>query len=289
MTKIKWIIQDVGMIVSQIYRKYDALEYLNENVSGIGVIKNDPYISGLGDAIEDDINTKYVLLSGVRVLNLLKEANHISDVVEFPTQFQLDNSDVILKNLIDGLFYDFEKFDQKHYGALNLPLLNNEAMYIPLKDNLDTSFNEDKFIKPTRDLKAFDAGILKAGTTIGDYVHSINRQRFYMEENIVISETKTIIDEYRFFIVNNEVVAGSAYRQNKIAQVNALVPDIVFSYAKKYSKLYKPADIFTMDLAVLDNGDIKIIEYNCFNCSGVYLCDMVETFKSIRKYIETKN
>lgn len=284
----KWLIQDVGLIVSQMYRKYDALKELSENISGIGVIANHKYITGLEDAIEDDLNTKYVFLSGVKVLNLLKNAKNISDVVENPTDFHLENSDAILKALLDGFFYDYEKFDQAYYGSLGLPLLNDKAIYIPIKENLKTSFDTDKFIKPSRDLKAFDAGILKKNQTVENFIMNTSRQRFYIDENLVVSDVIEIIDEYRFFVVDKEVITGSAYRLNGSVGESTKVDDIVFSVAKKYAKLYQPESVFTMDLARLKDGTIKIIEYNCFNCSGVYLCDLIKTYKSIKTYLENK-
>lgn len=286
--KFKWLIQDVSLTVSQMYRKYDALNSMNEKVSGIGVIANFPYITGLEDAIEEDLDTKYIILGGVKVLNLLKNAKSIKDIVQYPTEYQIKNGDIILKALVEGIFYDFEKFDQKYYGNLNLPLLNKDAEYISLIDNLNTSFNVDKFIKPTRDLKAFDAGIIKKGTKLKDYIKDKNRQRFYLEEYIVVSDVKVMNDEYRFFVVNNKVVAGSAYRVNGKVGENITVPKAVFKKAEEYVKLYQPSDIFTIDLSRDVDGLVSIIEYNCFNCSGVYLCDLLKTYEALKEYFEKK-
>lgn len=285
MKKIKWLIQDVGMKVSQLHRKFDALEYLGEDLGCIGVIPDHPYITNLENVIEEDLETKYVLLSGVKVLNLLKKANHISEVVEYPTDFQRKHSREILDALIEGVFYDYEKFDQAYYAELDLPLLNSDAEYIPVELNLNTTFSEDKFVKPSRDLKAFDAGILSAGQTVKQYIESKPRQRFYLEEKLVVSSVKEIVDEYRFFVVNKEVVGGSAYRENGVVGVNAFLSETIWNYADKYALLYQPADIFTMDLVKLKNSDIRIVEYNCFNCSGVYLCDMINTFRKIKEHI----
>jgi hypothetical protein len=286
--KIKWLIQDVGLIVSQMYRKFDALKYMDEKISGIGVVANCQYISGLEDAIENDLDTKYVLLTGVKVLNLLKSAKTISDVLEFPTEFHIENSEVILKALVEGMYYDYTKFDQAYYGELDLPLLNQSAIYVPIKENLKKSFSEDKFVKPSRDLKAFDAGILKAGETIEEFVMSKSRQRFFLEEKLVVSDVLEMRDEYRFFVVEDKVVAGSAYRVGGKVGENAIVPEIVMRKAREYALLYKPADVFTMDLARLNDDSIKVIEYNCFNCSGVYLCDLVETYGAIKNYLKNK-
>lgn len=284
----KWLIQDVSLTVSQMYRKYDALDSMNENVSGIGVIADFQYITGLEDAIEEDLDTKYIILGGVKILNLLKNAKSIKDIVQYPTEYQVNNGDIILKSLIKGIFYDFEKFDQKYYGNLNLPLLNKDAEYISLADNLNTSFNVDKFIKPTRDLKAFNAGIIEKGVKLKDYIKDKNRQRFYLEEDIVVSDVKTMNDEYRFFVVNNKVVTGSAYRVNGKVGENIIVPNDVYIKAEEYIKLYQPSDIFTMDLSRDINGVISIIEYNCFNCSGVYLCDLLKTYEAIKEYFISK-
>jgi len=288
MLQVKWLIQDVGMKVSQIYLKYDALQFLGEEVANIGVIANYEYISGLSEAINEDINTKYVFLAGVKALNLLRKANHISDVIEFPTEFQINNSDQLLSNLISGFFYDFQNFDQQYYGKLDLPLINHEAEYIPLKECLQTTFNVDKFIKPSTDLKAFDAGILPFGNTIESFVLSKPRQRFFMEETLVISNVIKIKEEYRFFVVNGKVISGSAYRLNYIVEINSVVPENIVNIAQEFADLYHPSDIFTLDLAVTEDDQIRIVEYNCFNCSGVYLCDMTKVFKAIKEYILNK-
>lgn len=286
--KFKWLIQDVGLRALQMYRKFDALDFMNENISGVGVIPDYPYISGLEDAIEDDLETVYIILGGVKILNLLKAANSIADVVQYPSEFQIKNSAKILKALTNGIFYDFERFDQKYYGNLGLPLLNENAEYIPLADNLETSFSVDKFIKPTRDLKAFDAGIIKAGEKLGKYVKYKNRQRFYLEEDIVVSDVIEMCDEFRFFVIDKKVVTGSAYRRNGVLGEDRVVPRDVFLKAEEYAKMYQPIDIFTMDLARLSDGSIKIIEYNCFNCSGVYLCNLLRTYEEIKKYLKNK-
>lgn len=286
--KIKWMIQDVNMRESQLKRKFDALQSLREEMHPIGVMKHYDYITGLSEAIGEDIESEYVFLSGVKVLNILKKAKTISDVIEKPTDFQLEHGDLLLKKLVNGLFYDFINFDQKNYGLKNLPLLNSESMYLPLKDNMDTVFNEDKFIKPTRDLKAFDAAILKAGKTMNDLLKTVSRQRFYMEEDIVVAPLKKMKNEYRFFVIDDVVVAGSAYRVDGIAMVSEDVSDEVWEAAHKYAKLYKPNDVYTMDLALLEDDTISIIEYNCFNCSGVYLCDLEKTYIALRQFKEKR-
>lgn len=55
--------------------------------------------------------------------------------------------------------------------------------------------------------------------------------------------------------------------------------------AKSYAQLYQPHDIFTMDLAETPEG-VKIVEYNCWNGSGLYHCDKVLLFSCVQDFIK---
>lgn len=287
MKKIKWLIQDVGIRSNQLHRKFDALLYMNEEFSNIGVIPKKKYISGIEDIFEDK-NTIYILLSGTKALTLIDNAKNIKELSYFVEDYKDKELDICLDDLKKGMFYDNEKFDQEYYKDLGLPLLNDESIYMPIKDNLNTKFTEDKFIKPSQDLKAFTGGILKAGDTIEEFIKNRDRQPFFIEENAIIAPVKNIVNEYRFFIVNQKVSSYSSYVINGKPQETMYIHDHIIEKAEEYCKLYQPHDIFTMDLALLDNGDVKIVEYNCFNVSGVYLCDMVKTFTEIKEYMLSK-
>ncbi len=58
-----------------------------------------------------------------------------------------------------------------------------------------------------------------------------------------------------------------------IIKYDDFVPNYFKEKAIEYSKLYQPLDLFVMDLAETDSG-IKIVEYNCWNASGVYKCNL---------------
>lgn len=236
-------------------------------------------------AIEKD--TLYVFISGVKILNMLNEVKKISELNPELNCLSKEDNDLQLKRLREGVFYDIQKFDQAYYGNLNLPLLNNKSDYLPVINNMDTSFNEDKFIKPSRDLKAFEGGILKAGETIGSFIKNQQYQSFYKEEKVVVAECKTIYSEYRFFVVDKKIVGMSQYKLGNKVVINSFVPEYILNKAKEYCKLYQPHDIFTMDLADTKEG-IVIVEYNCFNASGFYACDMDYTFNAIENFLLKK-
>lgn len=287
MKKIKWLIQDVGIRYDQLNRKIEALVELNEDINFIGVIPKHPYITGIEENFSDK-DTIYVLLSGTKALSILYNAENLSEVSEYYNEYDSDKININIDNFKKGIFYDNKKFDQNFYKNLNLPLLNQDSLCIPIVDNLNKIFNTDKFIKPSRDLKAFTGGILYAGTSIEEYIKNTERQNFYIEEYAIIAPVKNIINEYRFFIVDGKVSSYSAYVINSVAKEDSYVPDFIIKKAEEYCTLFQPDDIFTMDLALLSNDEIKIVEYNCFNVSGVYLSNIKNTFIDIKNYIENK-
>lgn len=52
--------------------------------------------------------------------------------------------------------------------------------------------------------------------------------------------------------------------------------------AKEYAKLYSPSEIFVMDLGTV-GSEIRIIEYNCWNASGLYETNRVELYGRINE------
>jgi hypothetical protein len=264
---------------------YKALDDLNLNWSNFGVIPFTNEINNLEDILEKD--TLYIAISGVKVLNMLNNITELTELNNKLSNEQIANNDSQLMRLKNAVFYDIEKFDQAYYGTLGLPLLNDNSVYLPVIDNMDTSFEVDKFLKPSRDLKAFNGGILDAGMTIGEFIKGQQFQSYYKEENAVIADCKKIFAEYRFFIVDQEVVAMSQYKLGHTIVSNPNVPDFIIKKAKEYCKLYQPHDIFTMDLADTPDG-VSIVEYNCWNASGSYSCDLASTFNAIEKHMIKK-
>ncbi len=284
--KIKWIIQDVNMRFSRLNDMIDALQALNYDYTNFGIIPFTKNITNLENILEKD--TIYISLSGVKMLTLLQESNSLVDFNDLLTDEQIANSEHYIDALKNSIFYDIEKFDQSYYGKLDLPLLNNNADYIPIKDNLYLSFDTDKFVKPAKDLKAFNGGILKSGETFESFIKNQLHQAFYIEENMVVADLQHIFAEYRFFIVDQKVVSFSQYKLGQKVVSSPIVPDFIIKKAKEYAKLYQPSDIFTLDLADTESG-VKIVEYNCFNASGSYACDLIKTYKTINDYILEKS
>jgi hypothetical protein len=282
MKNLKWLVQSNGINFTQYSELFDKLKRQNYNTHDIGILSPNN-ITNLENILEP--NDFYIIRGGTRLLTILNNIENISECNEFLSNEQINNSNYYLNELKNAIDYDFEKFDQLYYKDLNLPLLNSTAQYTHYSECKDMSFKDNMFIKPSRDLKSFNGGILESGTTIKEYILNGPYQKEYINEVIILDKVKTINTEYRFFCIKDKIITGSLYKRNNILTKSNIIPNYILSKAEEYVKLYNPADIFVMDLCELSNTEIKIVEYNCWNCSGFYdsninkIIDSVSNFK----------
>jgi len=199
--------------------------------------------------IDNNLNHNLITIGGVSFLRMLN---------------QLPQS---LKSSVD---YDINLFDQNHYKTMDLPLLNNDAQYFSFNEIKDFVFENDMFVKPSKDIKSFNGGTIFVNETLNNYIYRTGGSLSKVEnEQILIAPLKKIFYEYRFFIHNDEILGASRYSWNYNYSEDPFVPDYIMDTAKEYAKLYNPTDIFVMDLAETDKG-IFIVEYQCWNISAFY-------------------
>lgn len=285
MKKILWLIQSTGLNSYHPHLNVEILTSLNFEFKDFGLIPFSKEITNLENILEKDLT--YIIRGGTKLLTSLSDIENLSELNDFLSEEQKELSSFYIKKLKEGIFYDIQAFDQEFYRHKSLPLLNATAEIIPYEDIKNTSFKEDMFIKPSRDLKAFNGGILEKEMTIKEFILNSMHQPFFEEEQIVISPLKNIYAEYRFFVVNKKVITGSQYRRGGYFNQSSLIDKIVFYVAQEYAELYQPAEIFTLDIAETKNG-FEIVEYNCFNASGLYHSDGKKLFFEINEYIKGK-
>lgn len=273
---VKWLIQDTSRIFSAIEQEVAPLRELGIEVIPFGIIPFTTQITGLEDL---DPNDDYIVRCGTKLISLL-----------FGTETVEGVTPEVLQKIRQGVCYDARNFDQQHYSTIKcIPVLNNDSEYLDLsvEKNLYASFSTDKFVKPSSDLKAFTAGILEAGEVLKYYIENQYHRPDYAQESVLVSSVKRVNEEYRFICLEGNVVGSSRYYKNGKLNVSSEVPRNVQVAAMKYACYYMPADIYTMDLAVTDDG-IKVVEYNCWNCSGLYAMDVKELFCAIHNHYVSK-
>lgn len=281
--KIKWLVQDVGKTI-MLNDNFNTLETIGANFYNFGVIENTTSITNL-DNILLDPEDNYIIRGGTKILHLLENYSDLETFCEYLSPFQIEHKEIFLQKLKSAIFYDRMHFDQAYYNQLDLPLLNQDAFFLPIKEHKNTCFDVPYFIKPSQDLKAFIPGILAPGQTIQHFIENSQHLKNYDHELALLSKVKHINKEYRFFVVDQQIVTGSQYKDADQIKYDSFVPSNILNIAKEYAKLYQPHAIFTMDLADTPEG-VKIVEYNCWNGSGLYHCDKVLLFTTVEDYIK---
>jgi len=281
--KVKWLVQREGFSMANREDTIEVLERFGFAHDSFGVQASSGKVLNLENILTDP-EERFVVRGGTRLFSLVKAAGAIGELGEQISPEQARYGAQYLHQLRRGIFYDEQKFDQAYYAGLGLPLLNSDAAMYPIAENLKRTFNCEKFIKPSKDEKAFEAGILAANETIEAFITRQPQARGWLDETAVIANCKAIIAEYRFFVVEGEVVTGSLYRFAGKANFSASIPDEVQAAAKAIARLYQPNAIFTLDLAETPEG-IRIIEYNCWNASRLYATDAARIFHAVHEYI----
>lgn len=270
--KMNKFIMQLSLRNHQLTSYVDALKNVGAEYDFYSIYSGTNMIDNLPDNFVDNSFIAFASIKGLRLSKELK-----------PEYF---GSEELFKRHAStyetAFFYeDADKFDQKYYKHLGLPLLNGNSIVIDLADNLDRTFETEVFIKPTSDLKGYVGGIIPVGTTIYDFIMTSSYMPHWKSESSLIAEIKDIHSEYRFFVVGDRVITGSRYILNKEVDPSTDIPKEVQNKAIELAKVYQPDKVFTMDLALLNNGAIEIVEYNCFNGSGTYLAPLEELMKEL--------
>jgi hypothetical protein len=162
----------------------------------------------------------------------------------------------------------------EHYGDL---MLNDDAHVSTLRA---ARFDRDTaFIRPVSDDKQF-AGQLMSQTEFAEWrqrVLALERESAYTtltgDDMIVVAGPKTLYAEYRFYVVDGQVVTGSLYKRGNHVHYDSHVDDHVTAFAQACTERWQPNRAFCLDVADTPDG-LRVLEINAINSSGFYACDM---------------
>jgi len=174
-----------------------------------------------------------------------------------------------------GAFFNEENFNFLTWSSY-YKCLNADAIVTTLADlvnpwEFNVELDTECFIRPLADDKAF-AGVVMTLGEIYKWVEELENcdsPQVSPTTPILVNNPVGIKQEWRLFIVNGRVSAGSQYRVNHKLKTSPEVPLEVIEFATAQVKLFQPAPVFTMDIAKTGN-DLSVIEINCFNSSGFY-------------------
>lgn len=174
----------------------------------------------------------------------------------------------------------------KYYAYFGKFLLNKNYSMLPFselernKDFLFEEFGRDgcMFVRPDSGDKIFTGQIITLDTFYEDY----RLLGFYDVDPysmVVISEPQTIINEWRFIIVDGKIVASSPYKESVES-----APKEAFNLVEEVLKVdYKPDPAWSLDICQTVDGKVHLLEIGSFSCSGLYKCDVVPIVREVSR------
>jgi hypothetical protein len=173
--------------------------------------------------------------------------------------------------------HDFEVYSKKYKENL----LNFDSLIYNFDDNF--YFDDKKFIRPTKDNKFFNAKVF-----------SFNEWKLFQESKkapnirIQISSVKKIKKEFRFFIVNGEIVTGSLYKIGQFVVYDSIIDNEAENFCHEMVNLFQVSDSFTMDVCLTEDNKWKILECGCINCAGLYKANIQKLIYKIEDFYTKK-
>lgn len=144
--------------------------------------------------------------------------------------------------------------------------------------------NDDKlFIRPNSGFKTF-AGQVITIDNYGDVINTLLAHSSVVPSTwIGYSPVRTIDSEFRFLVVDGEVIDGSEYRWDSILDIRHDWPKEAMDLAKVVARHnWQPDHAYMCDIT-LSNGSPYVLEINSFACAGLYAMDKPTVVEAINK------
>jgi hypothetical protein len=165
-------------------------------------------------------------------------------------------------------------------------LLNGEAEYFRWADVKNTTFKTNVFIKPSAASKVFPGFVCPAGSVVMEELQRLHilDQVINDRMEILVDSVKSILSEYRAFVVNEEII--DITRSHLHGKLNPSRIDyteifqLLIGFITRSFNHYMPSKNFVIDVCIQD-GAFKIVEYNPLCCSGMYLHKRALIYKAL--------
>lgn len=252
--------------------------------------------------------------------NVFKET-HVDLLIENLNRFKFDFEIVKFKPFIHTIEHVTDRKDvfcfgsvsmakaAKHYGWYPGSMLNDNHNFevygsafgmenmlngdghvmnfmdpLPIKDFMF-------FARPTKDSKVF-SGQVFTQESWNEYVADciVNKVSENLTEHtkVLVAPLKQTQQEVRCWVVGGKVITASRYKlHNRVIYENYDNESFYVDFAQKMVNVYQPADAFVIDVCLVDE-QLKIVEINCFNCSGLYHANVQKMIEALEEHFNPK-
>ena len=167
-------------------------------------------------------------------------------------------------------------------------MFNADGQFMKMGDFSPSLFKGQKylFIRPDKDIKEFAGNVIKPS----DFMQWRNRveargEGVNWDTEILVAPASRVDEEWRTFVVDNQVIDGSRYRQNHLLSVDHHVPESVFNFVRETIKIWQPAPFFVLDVCRV-NDVLHVLEIGDLHSAGWYATDKALVIKAVSEYVE---
>lgn len=268
----------------------------------------------------DEYETKLVdaIIKNGGVVHFYNPLNRLS-FIEFVKQFT-NNKEIYIFHgslqhgrqlyhipIYPGVFMNIQNYEcYKYYGYYGNYLLNSTYLMMGLNDVIRNKCNIQKispnygfgqrgnetkvFIRPSDGHKTFPGQIISLDK-IENEIDMILKTYGGVDIDtlVLLSPIQNITEEYRFIVVDGEVISGALYMdENNRKDLKPYYDKPVYDgkeyeFAIKMSKIYQPDKTFTMDICKTQSGSLKLLEINSFNCASMYGNDYEKVVNAVNE------
>lgn len=166
-------------------------------------------------------------------------------------------------------------------------LLNGDAVVCRL-DEIEGALRgrENVFLRPLEDTKSF-SGMVQSHDEALWWAQSVIKAKsdqLNSATEIVVASTRSILAEYRLFVVDGRVVTSSLYKMGQRIISDPYTPQAVLDFAERCIELWVPDRAFVLDIAETPEG-FCIIEVNNINSAGVYAANVSRLVQEIDQMV----
>lgn len=178
--------------------------------------------------------------------------------------------------------FDLEPFDflqqLEHWDD---QMLNYDSLVYRFKNADWVDAHEYMFIRPIHDSKSFSGAVFTK-----EEFYTWKRKVVVLEEQdgstvngdtvIQMCSPKKILGEYRYWIVNGEIVTKSQYKLGDRILHSSDVDNRFDDYVNRMVAIWQPLPAFVIDVCEVETPagtEMKIVEINTLNAAGFYAGD----------------
>lgn len=161
----------------------------------------------------------------------------------------------------------------RHWGRERM--LNGDAEVVAFRD---ARLDRPAFVRPVDDSKYF-AGAVFEPDAFNEWVHrvvalgEVDGTSLSGDTRVQICAPKTIHAEYRYWVVDGQIVTQSLYKRGNRVIYASEVDSRCSDYVRELVALWQPARAFVVDVCDTPDG-LRVVEINTINAAGFYAGDM---------------